>query len=105
MRTFASLLLCAGIAAIAAGCTVGRTGPQRPITIDDDVAMVRTLAQPEDLRGFYTASPATQAVMRNQIVTARMYIADMEYHDYEARLTKEIQEEGLAASLSCDCGR
>ncbi len=40
-----------------------------------------------------------QAAVRNQIVTARMYIADMEYHYYEARLTREMQEEGLGATL------
>jgi hypothetical protein len=100
MRGFASLFLCAGIAAMVAGCTFGQTGPQRPITVADDVAMVRSLAQPEDLRMFYAADSATQANIRNQIVTARMYIADMEYHEYEARLTKEIQEEGLAATLA-----
>jgi hypothetical protein len=29
-----------------------------------------------------------------------MYIADMEYHYYEARLTREVQEEGLGATLA-----
>jgi hypothetical protein len=29
-----------------------------------------------------------------------MYMADLEYHYYEARLTKEMQEEGLAATLA-----
>ena len=38
--------------------------------------------------------------MRNQIVTARMYIADMDYHVYEARLTREMQDEGLLATAT-----
>jgi len=38
--------------------------------------------------------------MRNQILTARMYIADMEYHYYEARLTRDMQEEGFAATMA-----
>ncbi|MDH2402770.1 hypothetical protein QCM77_22820 [Bradyrhizobium sp. SSUT18] len=38
--------------------------------------------------------------MRNQVLTARMYMTDLEYHYYEARLTKEMQEEGLAATLA-----
>jgi hypothetical protein len=29
-----------------------------------------------------------------------MYLADIEYHYYEARLTREMQEEGLAATLA-----
>jgi hypothetical protein len=29
-----------------------------------------------------------------------MYIADMEYHDYEARLTREMQNEGLLATAT-----
>jgi hypothetical protein len=29
-----------------------------------------------------------------------MYLADLEYHYYEARLTKDMQEEGLAATVA-----
>ena len=41
-----------------------------------------------------------QADIRNEIVTARMYIADMEYNYYEARLTREMQDEGLLATAT-----
>jgi len=82
-----------------AGCTSTQVGPIRPITITDDVAYVRPLAE-QDLSTFYATPPSTQASVRNQILTARMYIADMEYHYYEARLTREMQEEGLAATLA-----
>lgn len=82
-----------------AGCTSAQVGPIRPITIADDVAYTRPLAEP-DLSTFYGASPATQAAVRNQILTARMYIADVNYHYYEARLTREVQEEGLGATLA-----
>jgi len=30
----------------------------------------------------------------------RMYIADMEYHYYETRLTRDMQEEGFAATMA-----
>jgi hypothetical protein len=82
-----------------AGCVSTTVGPIRPITIDDDVAYTRPIAEP-DLATFYNSTPLQQAVMRNQIVTARMYIADVEYHYYEARLTREVQDEGLAATLA-----
>src|SRR5690349_1100947 len=98
MRT---IILCvAGAWTIAVGgCTSTQVGPVRPITIADDVAYVRPLAE-QDLSTFYAAPPPTQAGVRNQILTARMYIADIEYHYYEARLTREMQEEGLAATLA-----
>lgn len=85
--------------AVVSGCTTTQVGPIRPIAIAEDVAYARPLAEP-DLSNFYAAPPATQAAVRNQVVTARMYIADIEYHYYEARLTREVQEEGLAATLA-----
>ena len=99
MRSFVAFVTYVALAAGVSGCTTFQAGPTRPITIEDDVAWVRGLAEP-DLAIFYGADPATQAVMRNQIVTARMYIADLEYHNYEARLTKDIQEQGMAATLA-----
>jgi hypothetical protein len=89
---------CIGALSVAA-CTSTQVGPIRPITIADDVAYTRPLAEP-DLTNFYVANPDIQAAWRNQIVTARMYIADVEYHYYEARLTREVQEEGLGATLA-----
>jgi hypothetical protein len=63
------------------------------------VANVRAYAG-ESLGNFYAVPPSNQAAARNEIITARMFIADMEYHYYEARLTKEVQEEGLGATLT-----
>jgi hypothetical protein len=97
MRFVVPLVTCAAVAAGVAGCATNQVGPIRPITIDEDVAWSRGLAEP-DIGTFYSLNAATQAAMRNQIVTARMYIADMEYHYYEARLTKEMQEEGVGAT-------
>jgi hypothetical protein len=97
MRLTNILLACGSIAFVVAGCGTHQTGPARPITIEDDVAWARKLAEPE-LSAFYTLDPVRQADIRNQILTARMYIADMEYHYYEARLTRELQDEGLLAT-------
>jgi hypothetical protein len=85
---------------LLAGCvTSSQTGPFRPYSIDQDVAAVQPYAEP--VWPYYASlSAAQQAVYRNNILTARMYIADLEYHYYEARLTKEIQEEGLLATAA-----
>jgi hypothetical protein len=88
-RTSLYLLI---IAPLVAGCASNQLGPTRPISIDYDVALVWPLAYPQDLTAFNSASG------RNQILTARMYIADMEYHAYEARLTREMQDEGILAT-------
>jgi hypothetical protein len=80
-------------------CATHQTGPNRPITIADDVDLARTLVE-RRLTGFYSADLTTQALHRNEVLTARMFISDVEYHAYEAQLTKDIQQEGLAATLA-----
>ena len=102
MRFFVRVIACVGIALTAvgvAGCNTLQPGPTRPITIDDDVARARAFADP-DWESFYRMDLVTQAALRNQILTARMYIADMEYHYYETRLTRDMQEEGFAATMA-----
>jgi hypothetical protein len=85
---------------LLANCMVvsNQIGPERPITIDDDVSWLRFQIQ-QDLIAFQDPR-ADRAALRNEIVTARMYIADMEYHKYEARLTREMQDEGLLATAT-----
>jgi hypothetical protein len=102
MSTMRAVVMCVAFVVSGlqvAGCTSAQVGPIRPITIAEDVAYTRPLAEP-DLSTFYAAKPEAQAAVRNQIVTARMYIADIQYHYYEARLTREMQEEGLGATLA-----
>jgi len=93
--------VCAAIALLPliAGCTTATLGPERPISIEEDVNNIRPVAEPP-LENFYQLSLTRQASARNQIITARMYIADLEYHKYEAKLTRDLQEEGLAATLT-----
>jgi hypothetical protein len=90
---------CIGLALLVSGCTSGQPGPRRAFLITDDVEWTKPLGAP-DLATFYNQSADQQANIRNQVLTARMYMADLEYHYYEARLTKEMQEEGLAATLA-----
>jgi hypothetical protein len=97
MRFTNILLACGSIAFVVAGCASHQAGPTRPITIDDDVAWTKALVK-QELSDFRSAGSARQGEIRNQILTARMYIADMEYHYYEAGLTRELQDEGLLAT-------
>jgi len=90
---------CIALALLVSGCTSNQPGPRRAFLITDDIEWTKPLGAPE-LATFYNLSPEQQANLRNQVLTARMYMADLEYHYYEARLTKEMQEEGLAATLA-----
>jgi hypothetical protein len=98
LRAFLRIGMCMSIVApLFAGCVIGG-GPDRPIAIEQDLVMLEPLTGP-DLQRFFSSAPRQQASDRNQIITARMYVIDMEYSKYEANLTREIQTEGLAATL------
>jgi hypothetical protein len=103
VRLQAAKILCVVLAAVPAlaGCASHQVGPNRPVPIETDIQMVSSLAYPQDLVSFASNWPDKGAA-RNEMLTARMYVADMEYQVYEANLTKEMQDEGLlgtAASL------
>lgn len=76
-----------------AGCASHQIGPNCPIPIESDVEAVSLLAYPSNLA---RSDPGA----RNDMLTARMYLADMEYQVYEANLTKEIQDEGLLGTAA-----
>jgi hypothetical protein len=95
-KTIAMLL--ATVPALA-GCASHQIGPNRPVPIETDVAMVSSLAYPQDLTTFAANWPDKGAA-RNEMLTARMYVADMEYQVYEANLTKEMQDEGLLGTAT-----
>ena len=84
---------------MVAGCASHQVGPYRPVPIETDVARISSLAYPEDLAAFASTWPDRGAA-RNEMLTARMYVADMEYQVYEANLTKEIQDEGLLGTAA-----
>jgi hypothetical protein len=81
------------VAPMLASCASHQIGPNRPIPIESDVEAVRLLAYPSNLA---RSDPGA----RNDMLTARMYLADMEYQVYEANLTKEMQDEGLLGTAA-----
>jgi hypothetical protein len=87
------------MAPLFAGCASHQIGPNRPVPIETDVAMVSSLAYPQDLATFASNWPDKGAA-RNEMLTARMYVSDMEYQAYEANLTKEMQDEGLLGTAT-----
>jgi hypothetical protein len=99
MRRVTSLVAWATLTLLAAGCASVQPGPDRSNPIEADIAYTRPLAE-LDLTYFLQQHPQNQASIRNQIVTARMYQADIAYNYYEARLTNEIQKEGLLATAT-----
>jgi hypothetical protein len=94
------LLLILAMPFLASCIASNQTGPYRPVTIAEDVESIKRVAYPADLGAFFILSPTEQAIRRNEIVTARMYVLDLEYHYYEARLTRELQDEGLLATAA-----
>src|SRR5262249_9782930 len=91
----AGVWLAIAVLPLMAGCTATQLGPERPISIEEDVANIRVIAEPDLSR-----TRIITVAERNQIITARMYIADLEYHKYEAKLTRDLQTEGLASTLA-----
>ena len=98
-RTTGRGALLLAIVPALAGCASHQIGPNRPVSIDADVAMVSSIAYPQDLAAFAAGWP-DKGVARNEMLTARMYVADMEYQVYEANLTKEIQDEGILGTAT-----
>jgi hypothetical protein len=76
-----------------ASCASHQIGPNRAIPIESDVEAVRLLAYPSN-------QARSDPGARNDMLTARMYLADMEYQVYEANLTKEMQDEGLLGTAA-----
>ncbi len=99
MICFLRWVALAAVALTAAACASNQGAPSRGVAIEDDLERVRFLSEPS-VADFYTRDLHTQAALRNQIVTARMYIADVAYSQYEINLTKEMQREGFLATAA-----
>jgi hypothetical protein len=92
-QTFRVIAVLLVIPPIVASCASHQIGPYRAIPIESDVEAVRSLAYPSNLAN---SDPGA----RNDMLTARIYMSDMEYQVYEANLTKEMQDEGLLGTAA-----
>lgn len=89
-----AVLLLAGF--LVSGCKTLEGGPSRLYTIAEEVALARLTVETLTAQ-YYTPLGASENV-RNEIISRRMYIIDVEYSQYEASLTRERQEVGFVTS-------
>jgi hypothetical protein len=80
---------------LLSGCKTVQGGPDRLYTIPEEIAAARDTVETLTAQ-YYTAGPS--AGVRNEIISRRMYIIDVEYSQYEEALTRERQEVGFITS-------
>jgi hypothetical protein len=81
---------------LLAGCKTVE-GPDRMYSLAEEVAAARLTV--EALTAQYYGGGANENV-RNEIISRRMYIIDVEYSQYEQSLTRERQEVGFITSTA-----
>lgn len=89
------VFLLAGL--LLSGCKTIEGGPDRIYSVSEEVVAAR--ATIEALSARYYEGGATENI-RNEIISRRMYIIDVEYSDYEESLTRERQEVGFITSTT-----
>lgn len=90
-RRALSTVLLAGTAFVLAGCnwTGSLAGPERASPIPDEVAEMKAYAN--SYADWFRGSSSDQMIARNNMISARMYIIDLEYTQYESQLLREGQ--------------
>ena len=73
--------------------------PERLYSVNDELQPVRLAYQDNDLWARYLAS-GDRTGFRNEIITARMYAIDVNYTEYEIRLTREGAEFDVATAIA-----
>jgi hypothetical protein len=89
----AKYLMVVGISSLVGACATVEGGPKRLYTVDQEVGEAQA-ELPTLLSSYYNAPAGSDAqkYYRNEYVSRRMYIIDVEYSDYEAALTSERQK-------------
>jgi hypothetical protein len=89
-RRKATLLLAAAALGLA-GCnwTGSLAGPERAAPIPDEVAEMKAYAN--SYADWFKGSTSDQMVARNNMISARMYIIDLQYTQYESQILREGQ--------------
>jgi hypothetical protein len=78
------------------GCVALSDGPERVYTVDEQVSFVRTnLPDPMPV-----GLEITNKLDRNNFITGRMYLMDLEFNPYFARLTAQNQAGNFAGDLA-----
>lgn len=92
----------AALSTVVVGCKTIEGGPDRLFSVSEEVTAARSTVI--YLSGLYYADPPPSDVelirLRNEIISRRMYIIDVEYSEYEAALTSERQKFGFATAVA-----
>jgi hypothetical protein len=88
------------MSSIVSGCNwVGSLGgPDRITPVTEEVGMVK--AYVDSLEPLAYAATGNQIALRNNIISARMYVIDMEYTQYESQLMREGQIVDFSTKLT-----
>jgi hypothetical protein len=87
------------MAAMLGGCVALEDGPERVFPVKDQVAFVQANQQPMSVPIPIGDAKQDQAA-RNYFVTERVYLIDLEFSPYFARLTTQNQAGNLAGDLA-----
>jgi hypothetical protein len=98
--TFVRFCFLTAMSSVVAGCNwVGSLGgPDRITPVTEEVGLVKTYV--ESLEPLAYSTTGNQMALRNSIVSARMYVIDLEYTQYESQLMREGQIVDFSTKLT-----
>jgi len=82
------------------GCVALSDGPERAFTVDDQVTFVRANQPSMSVPIPGGKNEAQDELARNNFITERMYLMDLEFNPYFARLTAQNQAGNLAGDTA-----
>jgi hypothetical protein len=74
-------------------------GPPRTYLTPDETQAFEKSSVP-DLTYYQSLSAAGKQSYRNDFITARMYLIDLAYHQYELSITRSVQDESFATAAT-----
>jgi len=98
--TTARVVASIGLILSVCGCVPSLTGPTRLYPVDAETEYLKQNVGYANF-GQYAMLPETQKIdYRNNYIGVRMYAIDVQYYDYESRLTHERQEMNFGAATA-----
>lgn len=93
------------MALVLAGCLASFDGnPRRLFSVDEELRELRIVAPIAEIAHFEATnallSEKERIARRNEIIAARMYAIDVNYHEFEAALRRERQQLGFWSSAA-----
>lgn len=92
-----------GVACLVAlsGCSSIAGGPEPVITANEEVSTLKPLFDSTNVSAyFYQRDQKERRVLRDQIISARLYAADVRFSEYTQSLTQELRSGAFGADLT-----